>query len=104
MSATEPTATRVVLSYPGDLSRRALDRVTEDYYRTFLRRAHDEAREGDVWREFTDVGCCGSQLHVRFRVERVAGGPRVGPETAFEFVARDTEEMPDPWSVQNEIT
>jgi hypothetical protein len=97
-------ATRVVLSIPADLVGHARRRVHQDYYKTFLRRAQEAAHPGDEWDEFTDVGCCGSQQDVPFRVESVEGGHRIGPETVIEYVDRDAEGLACDWSVQNELT
>jgi hypothetical protein len=100
----EAPATRVVLSIPADLVGHARRRVNQDYYKTFLRRAHEEAHHGDEWDEFTDVGCCGSQQDVPFRVESVAGGHRIGPDTVIEYVNREPAGLACDWSVQNELT
>lgn len=99
----EAVAERVVLSYPAALSERTRERVGQSYYRTYLARAHDSAEPGEVWEEFTDVGCCGSQIHVPFRVERVDGGSRVTADTEIEFTVREEGEIEGGWAVQNEL-
>ena len=99
----EAPAERVVLSYPAALSERTRERVSQSYYRTYLARAHDSARPGDEWVEFTDVGCCGSQIHIPFRVERVDGGSRVTADTEIEFTVREEGEIEGGWAVQNEL-
>jgi len=69
--ATEPLAARVVLSFPADIGEHGRGRIRSDYYRKYLTKVHDSAAEGDEWDEFTDVGCCGSQMDVPLVVERV---------------------------------
>jgi hypothetical protein len=96
-------AERVVLSYPAALSERTRERIGQRYYRTYLARAHDSAEAGAEWEEFTDVGCCGSQIHVPFRVERVDGGSRVAADTEIEFTVREEGEIEGGWAVQNEL-
>lgn len=100
----DAVATRIVLSVPADLVGHARRRIGQEYYRTFLRRAHDEAHPGDEWAEFTDVGCCGSQQDVPFRVEAVEGGHRIGPDTEIEYVDGEPAGLACDWSVQNELT
>jgi hypothetical protein len=98
---TEP-ATRVVLSYPEGFSERARERVGKAHYRNYLRRARKRVAAGDEWQEFTDVGCCGSQVHVTFRVEAVEGGERLTGDTEIEFTTREGE-ADGGWRVQNEL-
>jgi len=95
-------ADRVVLSYPADLPDRAVERLSAAYYRKYLTKTLGRVEAGETGEEFTDVGCCGSQRHVRLRVERVEGGSRVGPETAVEYVAREACGLDGEWTVQNE--
>ncbi len=94
-------ATHVVLSYPSDLSDWGRDAVDRSSFRAYLRKAHDEAREGDAWAEFTGVGCCGDTLDVPLRVERVEGGPAITDETTFAFVDRDEVTGGGGWEVQS---
>ncbi|MFC6989571.1 hypothetical protein ACFQJD_14240 [Haloplanus sp. GCM10025708] len=94
------TATRVVVSYPDELSDWGRRQVTTDRFRTYLRRVHDEVAAGDVWSEFVDVGCCGDTLDVPLRVESVDGPPRIGPETAIEFAEREAS-VEGGWRVQS---
>lgn len=95
-------ATRVVLSYSSTLSEHAIRRVQQDYYRTYLGKVHDTAAVGDIWAEFTDIGCCGSQESLTPRVEDVEGGSTVTPDTTFEFVERDVGACEVDWSLQHE--
>jgi len=97
-----PAADRVVLSVPSDLSERGHREIRREHYRTYLRRVHDRLAVGDELAEFTDVGCCGSTMHFTFRVEAVEGGPRVGPDTAVEYVERAASGAEGGWEVQNE--
>ena len=96
----EGVARRVVLSHPADLSPHASRRVRQSYYRTYLGRVKDSAVEGEVWEEFTDIGCCGSGTDVPLRVESVEGGPRIDEGTEFEFVERAAEGLESAWAAQ----
>ncbi len=96
-------ATRIVVSYPEGLSERTRERVGQAYYRKYLLRTHERAAVGDVWEEFTDVGCCGSQIHIPFRVEELEGGPELRAGTELEYTARSEGDIEGGWSVQNEI-
>jgi hypothetical protein len=98
--ATETTATRVVLSHPKNLSEWGRDQISSDRYRGYLRRKLDVPAVGDTFETFVDVGCCGNTLDVKFRVEAVEDGDRVGDETAVEYVDRD-ETMEGGWRVQS---
>jgi hypothetical protein len=99
---TARAATRVVLSFPSDLSERGRREIARDHYRTYLRRVHGALTPGDEFEEFTDVGCCGSTMHFTFRVEAVEGGDRLGPETEIDYVERDEGGAEGGWTVQNE--
>jgi hypothetical protein len=102
-AGTGEAATRIVVSYPASLSERTRARVGQAYYRKYLLRTHERAAVGDVWEEFTDVGCCGSQIHIPFRVEEIEGGPALSTETELEYTARPEGDIEGGWSVQNEI-
>jgi len=105
-SETEPEdgehATRIRLSYPADLGTHGEKRIRADYYRRYLRNAKQRAAPGDEWEEFTDVGCCGSQMDVPLRVEAVAGGPLIGADTAIEYVEREACGVSPGWSAQHD--
>jgi hypothetical protein len=98
---TSDTATAIELSYPADLSDWGRDIVEDDPFRAYLRKAHEEAQEGDTWAEFVGVGCCGDTLDVPLRVERVEGGADVGPGTSFEFSVREACDIGGGWQVQS---
>jgi len=100
--ATEPLATRVVLSFPADIGEHGRGRIHSDYYRKYLTKVHDSAAEGDEWDEFTDVGCCGSQMDVPLVVERVEGGSRVDLDTEIEYTEREACGINQGWSVQHD--
>jgi hypothetical protein len=95
-------ATRIVLSYPADLSKHGRYRVSQDYYKDYLRKTRDRAAEGDEWLEFTDIGCCGNQLDVPLRVEDVVGGSTVDPDTDIDYVEREACGINPGWSVQGD--
>lgn len=96
---SEP-AERVVLSYPSELSTWGRDILTDDPFRGYLHKAHDQAESGDRWDEFVGVGCCGSALDVPLRVESVEGGRRLTAETSVEFVTREAC-LAGGWDVQS---
>lgn len=95
------TASRVVLSYPEELSEWGRDQVHADRYVGYLRKKLDEPRVGDEFEEFVDVGCCGDAMDVPFRVEAVEGGDAVGSETEIEFATREAA-MEGGWLVQSQ--
>jgi len=94
-------ATRVVVSYPADLSLWGRDIVADTPFRAYLRKAHDSAAAGDQWEEFVGVGCCGSALDVPLRVESVEGGERLAEDTEFEFTEREACDIDGGWNVQS---
>ncbi|MFB6135500.1 MAG: hypothetical protein ABEJ04_01950 [Halobacteriaceae archaeon] len=94
-------ATRVVVSYPADLSTWGRTRLEERSFRAWLRRSHETATPGDEWAEFLDVGCCGDSLDVLLRVEAVQGGARLAPETEVEYEERAACGVEGGWRVQS---
>ncbi|WP_459885373.1 hypothetical protein [Halostagnicola bangensis] len=102
-SRSEPReeATRVVVSYPEDLSKWGRFQVEKPSFRAFLRKTRDTARAGDTWEEFVGVGCCGNTLDVPLRVERTDGGDRIGEETEFEYEVREACGIEGSWRVQS---
>jgi len=105
MATTEPdgheTASRVVVSYPADLSEWGRSTLEGDAFRSYLSKAHDTAREGDRWEEFVGVGCCGDTLDVALVVESLEGGPALGPETEIVFTVREACGVEGNWRVQS---
>ncbi|WP_226011066.1 hypothetical protein [Halomicrobium salinisoli] len=97
---TGQTAERVVLSHPSNLGKHGRDRIRQDYYRQWLRRSRETAAPGDEWDEFTDIGCCGSQMRIPFRVEAVDGGDRVTEDTEIEITEREACDLGHGWAVQ----
>lgn len=95
------TATRLVCSYPADLSDWGRHRIDSPSFRAYLRKAHHATTEGETWSEFVGVGCCGDALDVPLRVERIEGGERIGPETAIEFTVREACGLEGGWQVQS---
>lgn len=94
-------ATRIVLSYPADLSAWGRRTVEGAPFRAYLRKVHDDAAAGDAWAEFVGVGCCGDALDVPLVVEDVEGGTRVGPGTEFDFREREACGIEGGWRVQS---
>ena len=99
--ASTDRATRVVVSYPADLSEWGRETVEGSPFRSYLRKAHPTAREGEEWAEFVGVGCCGDTLDVPLRVERVDGGSEFTGETAIEFTVREACDIDGGWDVQS---
>lgn len=107
MSDTEPAptdddATRVVISYPADLSDWGRMQVDTRHFRGYLRRTLGSVAAGDAWEEFVGVGCCGDTLDVPLRVEAVDGGSRVGPDTEIEYDVREACGVQGNWAVQSQ--
>jgi hypothetical protein len=96
------TADRITLSFPADIGKHGRKRLGQDYYKGWLRKTHDAVAVGDEWDEFTDVGCCGSQMDLPLRVEAVEGGSRVGSETVIEYTEREACGVNPGWSVQHD--
>ncbi|WP_267640843.1 hypothetical protein [Haloarchaeobius amylolyticus] len=95
-------ATRVVLSYPADLSSWSRDQVATSHFRAWLRRTRETATVGDIWEEFVDVGCCGSTYDVPLKVEAVEGGAAMGPDTDIEYTVREQCDIGGGWEVQSQ--
>jgi len=95
------TATEVVVSYPADLSQRGRDIIEDTPFRSYLRKAHETATQGDTWEEFVGVGCCGDALDVPLLVESVEGGPDIDENTEFRFTVREACDLDTGWEVQS---
>lgn len=100
MSDASP-ATRVVISYPADLSGWGRDQIDTPHFRAYLRKTLGEVARGDAFDEFVGVGCCGNTLDVPMRIESVEGGTLVGSETAIEYVEREACGIEGGWLVQS---
>lgn len=100
--AQDSAATRIVVSYPADLSEWGRETIEGPQFRSYLPKAHDTLEEGDTWDEFVGVGCCGNTLDVPLRVERVEGGQRLTQGTKIEFSVRDACDIAGGWRVQSE--
>ncbi|ELZ29704.1 hypothetical protein C475_02116 [Halosimplex carlsbadense 2-9-1] len=95
------TATRIVLSYPSDLSTWGRDKLDGSPFRAYLRKTLGRVEAGDVTEQFTGVGCCGDTLDVPLRVESVEGGPLVDESTTVEYEVRDACAVEGGWRVQS---
>lgn len=93
-------ASRVVLSFPEELSDWARQQIDTDRYRGYFRRTLGDVAVGDVTEEFVDIGCCGSNLDIPFRVESIDGPGRVGPDTVIDYTTRDAP-IDGGWKVQS---
>lgn len=94
-------ASRVVISYPADLSAWGRRQIATPWFQAYLRKTLGRVRPGDEREEFLDVGCCGSTLDVPLRIERVDDGRDVGRETELEYVQRDACGLAGGWRVQS---
>jgi hypothetical protein len=94
-------ATRVVVSYPADVSDWGRGQLDTRHMRAYLRRHFETAREGDDWWVFLDVGCCGDSPDVPLRVESVEGGPAMDADTEIEYVEREACGVQTGWAVQS---
>ena len=95
------TATRVVVSYPADLSGWGRDQLETPWFRAYLRRTLGSAEVGELAEVFLDVGCCGDSLDVPLRVEDIEGEGPVGEETAIEYEEREACGLAGGWLVQS---
>jgi hypothetical protein len=99
--ASNAEATRIVLSYPADLTDWDRDQLDTPWYVRYLRKVLEEPAVGDVFEEFVDIGCCGTSREVPLKVEEIVGGNRVGEGTDIEYTVRESCDLPDAWDVQD---
>jgi len=95
------TASRVVVSYPADLSAWGRDQLDTPWFRAYLRRRLEDAVAGATVDVFLDVGCCGDTLDVPLRVERIEGDGPVGADTTIEYAEREACGLAGGWLVQS---
>ena len=94
-------ASRVVISYPEDLSDWSRDQLATRWFMAYLRKTVGRATVGREWNEFVDVGCCGSAHDVPLRIEAVEGGDEVGSGTEIEYTTREACGVKSGWLVQS---
>ncbi|MEZ3116983.1 hypothetical protein RYH80_13795 [Halobaculum sp. MBLA0147] len=94
------TASRLVVSFPDELSDWGRRQIDTDRFRGYLRRVFDEPAVGDEREEFVDVGCCGDSLDLTLRVEVVEGGGVVSDDTVVDLVEREGR-VAGGWLVQS---
>jgi len=95
------TVSRLLLSFPTDLSSWGRDQLETPWMRAYLRRVFDGVRPGEQTEVFLDVGCCGDTLDVPLRVERIDGDGAVDTETAITFEERAACGLAGGWRVQS---
>lgn len=95
------TATRIVLSYPSDLSTWGRDTLDGSPFRAYLKKTLGRVEEGETTEQFTGVGCCGDTLDVPLQIESIEGGPLVDESTTIEYEVRDACEVEGGWRVQS---
>lgn len=93
-------ASRVVVSFPADLSEWGRWQLDERSVKSYLRRT-ETAAEGTRWELFLDVGCCGDTYDVPLRVESVDGGTEMSDETEIVYEEREACGVGGGWSVQS---
>ncbi|MFB6253341.1 MAG: hypothetical protein ABEI06_01885 [Halobacteriaceae archaeon] len=101
-SKVTEVATKVVLSYPADLSDWGRWQLDERSFKSYLQKTKGEIAEGDEWEVFLDVGCCGNTLDVPLRIESIDGTPVMGENTTIEYVEREACGIEGGWKVQSE--
>lgn len=94
-------ATRVVVSYPADLSAWGRAQLQTRWFEAYLRKTIGRATVGDEREEFLDVGCCGNTLDVPLRIEGVEGGSVVGEGTEIAYTERAACGIQGGWRVQS---
>ncbi|WP_122089020.1 hypothetical protein [Halalkalicoccus subterraneus] len=97
----EAHATRVVVSYPEDLSDWGRFQVEKPAFRAYLTKTLDAVEEGDEWEEFVGVGCCGNTLDVPLRIEAIEGADEVARDTDIEYTVREACGIRGGWRVQS---
>ena len=95
------TTSRVVVSYPADLSGWGRDQLETPWFRTYLRRRLADVAAGETVEVFLDVGCCGDTLDVPLRVERIEGDGPVEADAAVDYVEREACGLAGGWLVQS---
>lgn len=100
--ASNSAATKVVVSFPDELSAWGRDQLFATRFVNYLRRVHADVATGDTWDEFLDVGCCGDSLTLTLRVEAVEpdGSNTLSADTEIEFVEREGH-VHGGWRVQS---
>lgn len=94
-------ATRIVVSYPEDLSDWGRYQVEKPPFRAYLTKTLGKVETGDEREEFVGVGCCGNTLDVPLRIESIEGGPEVVRDTEIEYVVREACGIEGGWRVQS---
>ena len=95
------TTSRVVVSYPADLSAWGRDQLETPWFRAYLRRRLEATAEEETVDVFLDVGCCGDTLDVPLRVEQLEGDGPVGENATIEYVEREACGLAGGWLVQS---
>ncbi|WP_336364399.1 hypothetical protein [Halalkalicoccus salilacus] len=101
MEERADAATRVVVSYPEDLSDWGRFQVEKRPFRAYLTKTLDSVHEGDEREVFVGVGCCGNTLDVPLRIEAIEGGSAVTRETEIEYAVREACGIQGGWRVQS---
>ncbi|MFB6284474.1 MAG: hypothetical protein ABEK59_11200 [Halobacteria archaeon] len=95
-------ASKVVISYPSDLSGWSRQQVKTRWFKGYLRKKLGDKEEGYSWDEFVDVGCCGSSHDVPLRIEGILDGEDVGEDTEIEYTTRESCGVECGWQAQSE--
>ncbi|MEF8852041.1 MAG: hypothetical protein V5A44_08300 [Haloarculaceae archaeon] len=97
----DPTAERVVVSYPADLSQWGRDTVEGAPFRAYLGKTLGQVEPGEVVETFVGVGCCGDTLDVPLRIEGTEGGDTVTEDTEVVYEVREACGIDGNWAVQS---
>lgn len=95
------SATRVVISYPTDLSDWGADQLRTPWFERYLRKTLGEVDPGDEFEEFVDIGCCGNSLDIPLRIETIEGGTAVDESTVIDWTTRAASDLAGGWTAQS---
>lgn len=94
-------ASRILISYPEDLSGWGRLQLDTPWFKAYLRKTLDTPEPGATREEFLDVGCCGNTLTVPLRIEQVDNGTTIDDNTRIEFTNREACGIQGGWRVQS---
>lgn len=95
------TASRVVISYPADLSDWSADQLRTPWFERYLRKTLGEIHQDDEFEEFVDIGCCGNSLDIPLRIESIEDGTKVGDATVIDWTTRAACDVDGGWTAQS---
>lgn len=96
-----PAASRIVISYPADVSDWGRDQLATPWFEGYLRKTLGTVEVGTEWEEFVDIGCCGNSLDIPLRIEAIEGGDTVANDTEIDWTTREACGIEGGWRVQS---